>query len=163
MCPAFCVCSFSLIKPTKLLAHGSAKRRRLIRLQYQRTLRVHILPRTIDRRRRLQSALEGHRDRSVSIVHQTDRRLAFPKLPNVLVQDDPFRILSIGPGRCCPVRIASADCGLANQGMVLCSTRNTGYFPTTAWIRTIDVTDNIDNDIILTGPLGQGLGIIPVA
>jgi len=97
MCPAFCVCSFSLIKPTKLLAHGSAKRRRLIRLQYQRTLRVHILPRTIDRRRRLQSALEGHRDRSVSIVHQTDRRLAFPKLPNVLVQDDPFRILSIGP------------------------------------------------------------------
>lgn len=84
MCPAFCVCSFSLIKTTKLLAHGSAKRRRLIRLQYQRTLRVHILPRTIDRRRRLQLSLEGHGDGSIAVVHQADRRLAFPKLPNVL-------------------------------------------------------------------------------
>ena len=68
------VCVLLLVKPTKLLAHGAGECLRLIRRQRQRTVRVHILPRAINRRRGLQLALECHRQCAIIIANQTDRR-----------------------------------------------------------------------------------------
>ena len=69
----WCVFSF-LVKPTKLVAHGTAVLLCLIRVNRRRAGQARVLPWTVHARGRLQPALERHGDRPVPVVHDAQRR-----------------------------------------------------------------------------------------